>query len=190
MGKLFSEIDESLRSWIDAQHLFIVATAPGGSEGHINCSPKGLDAFRILGPTTVAYLDYIGSGVETIAHVRENGRILITFCAFEGAPKIVRIHGRGTIFEPSDAGFGALIANFDPEPGVRAIVRVEATRISDSCGFGVPRYRYESERTQLVASAVRKGEALVAYQRQKNRRSIDGLPGLRWTERDEDPASA
>ena len=117
--------------------------------------------------------------------MRENGRILITFCAFEGAPKIVRIHGRGTIIEPPDAEFAALVANFDPQPGVRAIVRIEATRISDSCGFGVPRYRYEAERTQLIASAERKGDALAAYQREKNRFSIDGLPGLEWTERED-----
>ncbi len=184
MGKVFPELDELLRAWIAAQHVFFVATAPGGDGGHVNCSPKGLDTFRILGPTTVAYLDYIGSGVETIAHVRENGRILITFCAFEGAPKIVRIHGRGTIVEPPDAEFAALIANFDPQPGVRAVVRIEATRISDSCGFGVPQFRYEQERTQLVAWAERKQDSLTVYQREKNRSSIDGLPGLKWIERD------
>ncbi len=182
MGKVFPELDEPLRAWISAQRVFFVATAPRGDGGHINCSPKGLDSFRVLGPTTVAYLDYIGSGVETIAQVRENGRILITFCAFEGAPKIVRIHGRGTIVEPPDAEFKALIVNFDPQPGVRAIVRIEATRISDSCGFGVPLLRYEGERTQLIASAVRKGDSLMVYQREKNRSSIDGLPGLKWVE--------
>ena len=182
MGKIFPEFDEPLRTWIAAQHVFFVATAPTGADGHINCSPKGLDSFRILGPTTVAYLDYTGSGVETIAHVRENGRILITFCAFEGAPKIVRLHGRGTIIEPIDADFEALLASFAPQPGIRSIVRVQVTRISDSCGFGVPRLRYEQDRTQLVAWAERKGETLTTYQREKNRSSIDGLPGLRWTE--------
>ena len=93
MGKVFPELDESLRAWIGAQKMFFVATAPRGGDGHVNCSPKGLNSFRILGPTTVAYLDYIGSGVETIAHVRQNQRILITFCAFEGAPKIGRLAG-------------------------------------------------------------------------------------------------
>lgn len=185
MGKVFPELDESLRAWIGAQKMFFVATAPSGGDGHVNCSPKGLNSFRILGPTTVAYLDYIGSGVETIAHVRQNQRILITFCSFEGAPKIVRLHGRGTIIEPFDAEFAALIARFDPQPGVRAIVQIEATRISDSCGFGVPLLRFEGERTQLVASAVRKRDSLAAYQREKNRTSIDGLPGLRWTEPDQ-----
>ncbi len=185
MGKVFPELDEPLSAWIRAQRMFIVATAPSGSKGHINCSPKGLDTLRVLGPTSIAYLDYVGSGVETIAHVRENGRILITFCAFEGAPKIVRIHGRGSVVEPQDPEFAELIAKFDPGAGVRAIVRIEATRISDSCGFGVPKFQYEGERTQLIASAERKGDTLIDYQRQKNRSSIDGLPGLRWVEREE-----
>lgn len=182
MGRIYSEIDAALRAWIAAQHMFFVATAPTGDGGHINCSPKGLDSFRILGPTTVAYLDYIGSGVETIAHVRQNGRILIMFCAFEGAPKIVRLHGRGTILEPNDPGFEAALASFMPQPGVRAIVRIDVARISDSCGFGVPLLRFEGDRAQLVASAVRKQDRLIPYQREKNRWSIDGLPGLRWTE--------
>jgi len=184
MGKVFPELDEPLRAWIAAQHVFFVATAPSGAEGHVNCSPKGLDAFRVLGPKTVAYVDYVGSGAETVAHVRQNGRIVVMFCAFEGAPRIVRLHGRGTIVEPSDAEFEALLAHFDPGPGLRSIVRIHVTRISDSCGFGVPLLRFEDDRPQLAAWAVRKQDGLASYQRDKNRSSIDGLPGLKWTQRD------
>ena len=184
MGKTYTEINEKLRAFIEAQHCFFVASAPNGSGGHVNCSPKGVDSFRILGPTTVAYLDFVGSGVETIAHVRQNGRVVIMFCAFAGPPNIVRLHGQGEIVEPNDAAFAALIAHFTHLPGVRAIVRVELTRIADSCGYGVPLLGYEGERTQMATWAERKAEAglLEAYQREKNAVSLDGLPGLRWTE--------
>jgi hypothetical protein len=182
MGKIYAEIDERLRTFIAAQHLFFVASAPAGPGGHVNCSPKGLDTFRVLGPTTVACLDYTGSGVETVAHVRENGRIVVMFCAFEGPPNIVRLHGRGEVVEPGDAEFGALRAHFEPGPGLRAIVRIEVTRISDSCGYGVPLLRHDGERPQLAAWAERKGDdGLAAYRREKNAASIDGLPGLRST---------
>lgn len=185
MGKIFDEIDGKLRDFIEAQHCFFVASAPSGDGGHVNCSPKGTDSFRILGPTTVAYLDYVGSGVETIAHVRQNGRVVIMFCAFEGPPKIVRLHGRGEILEPGDAAFAALLAEFTPPPGVRAIVRVELSRIADSCGYAVPRLAYVGERKEMTAWAERKGEdGLVDYQREKNATSLDGLPGLRWVERE------
>ena len=182
MGKSYPGIDDPLRAFLERQHVFFVATAPSGTEGHVNCSPKGLDCLRILGPTTVAYLDYVGSGAETIAHVRENGRIVLMFCAFEGPPKIVRLHGRGEVLEPEDADFATLLASFDPGLGARSIVRVELDRISDSCGYGVPLLRFEGERTQLPAWAERKGDAgLVEYQRAKNAASVDGLPALRWT---------
>ena len=183
MGKTFSEIDDALRQFVERQPLFFVATAPTSVEGHVNCSPKGLDSLRILGPTTVAYLDYAGSGVETIAHVRENGRIVIMLCAFEDAPKIVRFHGTGDVIEPHDAGFASLLALFEPGPGVRAVIRIEVERISDSCGFGVPILRFEKDRMQLAASAEKKGESgLAAYKRRKNAASIDGIPALRFTE--------
>jgi hypothetical protein len=184
MGKTYAEIDERLQSFIAKQHVFFVASAPTGPGGHINCSPKGgSDTFRILGPTRVAYLDFVGSGVETIAHVRENGRVVVMFCAFEGPPNIVRLYGRGSIVEPRDAEFAELLARFDPKPGIRAIVRVDLTRISDSCGYGVPLLRSESEREQMIEWAERKKEAgLEAYQRENNALSLDGLRGLRWTE--------
>jgi hypothetical protein len=183
MGKSYSEIDDQLRAFVERQHVFFVATAPSGAEGHVNCSPKGLDCLRLLGPTTVAYLDYVGSGAETLAHARQNGRIVLMFCAFEGAPKIVRLHGRAQALKPGDPAFAELLRLFEPGLGVRSIFRVELDRITDSCGYGVPLLRYEAERTQLPAWAERKGEAgLHDYQRAKNSVSIDGLPALRWTE--------
>lgn len=103
MGKLYDTLDVPLQTFLSAQHLFFVSTAPSGDDGHVNCSPKGLDTFRILGPNTVAYLDFVGSGVETIAHLRQNGRIVLMFCAFEGPPRIVRLHGKGTVIEPQDS---------------------------------------------------------------------------------------
>lgn len=181
MGRVHPEIDAPLRDFLARQHVFFVATAPA-SGGHVNVSPKGLDAFRVTGPRNVAYLDLIGSGAETIAHVRENRRITLLFCAFEGAPRILRLQGDGTIVEPADAGWPALRALFPAGPA-RAIVQVEVTRIADSCGFGVPLFRYEGERTQLPAWMERKGEeGLLDYQRLKNATSLDGLPALRWVE--------
>ena len=181
MGRLYAHLDDALRAFIEAQHVFFVATAPRGDAGHVNLSPKGLDGLRILGPTTIAYLDYAGSGAETIAHLRENGRIVVMLCAFEGAPKILRLYGRGMAVEPADAEFATLRARFPATPRIRSIVRVELERIADSCGYAVPRYRYEGERPQLFEWIERKGDdGVVAYQREHNRRSIDGLPALRW----------
>ncbi len=182
MGKVYAEIDDKLRTFIEAQQMFFVATAPSGSEGHVNLSPKGMESLRILGPRTIAYADFVGSGIETIAHLRQNGRIVLMLCAFAGPPNIVRLYGRGEVAEPQDAAFGSLLAHFTPALGIRAIIRIEVERINDSCGYGVPLYRYEDQRPQIAAWAERKGEAgLVDYQRENNSCSIDGLPGLRWT---------
>ena len=181
MGKIYPEIDDKLRAFIEAQHVFFVATAPSGDGGHPNCSPKGRDSLKFLGSRTVAYVDFVGSGVETIAHLRQNGRIVIMFCAFEGPPKIVRLHGRGTVIEPADPAFASLLEEMkcEPELGLRSIVRVDLERISDSCGYGVPLYRYERERDQLPRWAEKKGvDGLEVYKREKNAVSIDGLPGL------------
>lgn len=186
MGKVLPAIDEPLRAFLAAQRVFFVATAPAGPAGLVNCSPKGLDSFRVLGPTTVAYLDSVGSGVETIAHVRENGRICVMFCAFDGAPKIVRLHGTGRVVEPEDAGWEALLAAFAPVPkmALRAIVVVDLLRIAESCGYGVPLFDFRGEREQMTAWCERKGpQGARDYQREKNVRSLDGLPGLRWPER-------
>lgn len=184
MGKVFEEIDDSLHAFVKRQHVFFVGTAPASVDGHVNCSPKGLDSLRVLGPSTIAYLDYAGSGAETIAHVRENGRIVIMLCAFEGPPKIVRFHGKGEVLEPDHAEFGDLLQLFAPGPGVRSIIRVAVDRISDSCGYGVPRLEFREERAQLSLWAENKGKSgLTRYKREKNAVSIDGIPALQPSDR-------
>jgi hypothetical protein len=179
MGKVFAELDDDLRDFIARQRLFFVATAPLSADGHVNLSPKGFDTFRVLGPTTVAYLDLTGSGVETVAHLRENGRLTVMFCAFEGRPRILRLYGRGRVVEPGDAGWPTVSAGFPVVPGARSVVVLEVDRIADSCGYGVPRYEFASDRPQLTEWAEKKGaEGVREYQVRKNRTSIDGLPGL------------
>ena len=179
MGKNYSEIEDQIAKFIHEQHVFFVATAPLSSDGHVNLSPKGLDTFRILGTKTVAYLDVIGSGVETIAHLKENGRIVLMFCAFQGPSNIVRIYGRGRAVEPQVAEFPEIAAKFPKYQSTRSIIVVDVRRISDSCGYGVPLMKYEGERSQLHLWAEKKGpEGLKTYRQQKNRQSIDGLPGV------------
>ena len=183
MGKVFEEVDAALKAFIEAQHMFFVATAPVDAGGHVNLSPKGLDSLRFLTPAKIAYLDYVGSGAETIAHLKENGRIVIMFCALTGPPKIVRLHGRGEVLEPQDAEYERLRPLFPPIPSGRAIIVVSINRVADSCGFGVPLYRFERQRSQLADWADRKGEdGLSVYQREKNGSSIDGLPALEWVQ--------
>lgn len=183
MGKLFEQIDQALEDFIRAQKMFFVATAPLDGAGHVNVSPKGLDTLRVLDPQTMAYLDYVGSGAETVAHLRENGRIVLMLCAFQGAPRIVRFHGRGSVFEPHDPEFNQLRGLFPADPAGRTIVRISIDRIADSCGYGVPLYAFEGSRSQLSDWAARKGpQGLHEYQVQKNRISIDGLPALRGPE--------
>jgi len=179
MGKVVEALDADLVSWIEAQHVFFVATAPSGDEGHVNLSPKGHDTLRVLDDGTLAYLDLTGSGAETIAHLRQNGRITLMWCAFEGPPRIVRVHGRGEVLVPGDADFESLAPRFPELPGMRSIIRVVAERVSTSCGYSIPRMGYEAERDTLVRWAERKGpEGIAAYHDEKNRRSIDGLPAL------------
>lgn len=183
MGKLFDAIDPALEAFIRSQQMFFVATAPLGASGHINLSPKGLDTLRVLDPQTIAYLDYVGSGAETMAHLRENGRIVLMLCAFQGPPRIVRFHGRGEVLEPQDPAFDGLRTLFPSEPPARAIIRIAIERIADSCGYGVPLYAFEGQRAQMPKWAASKGaQGLHDYQVKKNRLSIDGLPALRWTE--------
>ncbi|HEY1476915.1 MAG TPA: pyridoxamine 5'-phosphate oxidase family protein [Chthoniobacterales bacterium] len=142
MGKIYESIDEKLRNWLSAQKVFFVATAPLSREGHVNCSPKDCGSFRVIDEQTVVYLDLTGSGVETVAHVKENERIVLMFCAFAGAPKIVRLHGDGEVIEPDHAEFDQLRANFPSTVGIRSFIKVHLTRISDSCGYGVPLYEF------------------------------------------------
>ena len=197
MARTYEQIDEHLREWIARQPMFFVASAPLAEDGHVNVSPKGPGgSLRVLGPDRVAYLDLVGSGAETIAHVRENGRIVVMFCAFEGPPRIVRLHGRGDVVLPGDGRSEALLAEagFD-EPTVpearRAIVVVNVTRIASSCGYGVPLMDYAGERPHTDASTrkrLRTGgpDAIVRYQQEKNRESIDGLPAVPALEMAED----
>jgi hypothetical protein len=189
MGKVFEGIDERLERWIAAQPMFFVGTAPLDSEGHVNVSPKGpIESLRVLGPLRVAYLDVVGSGAETIAHLRENGRIVIMLCAFAGPPRIVRLHGRGSVVAAGDPGFDELLSSCGFEVGGlpemrRSIVAVELERIADSCGYGVPLLSYEGRREHQdlwAAKKLRVGgpDALLDYQREKNAVSIDGLPAV------------
>jgi hypothetical protein len=179
MGTPLAAIDPELATWIAAQPLFFVATAPNGADGHVNCSPRG-GRLHVLGPREVAWVDRTGSGVETIAHLRENGRIVVMLCAFAGPPRILRLHGRGEVLAAGTPGFAALLPPLGDEPlGARAIVRVALERIATSCGFGVPNLRFEAERGELAAWTAKKGaDGVAAYVRAKNARSIDGLPGL------------
>ena len=180
MGKVFPDIDERNAAFIRAQRVFFVASAPLAADGTVNLSPKGLESFAILDPKTVAYLDLTGSGIETVAHMRENGRITFLFCAFEGPPRLLRLHGRGEAIEPGDPEWDELIARFPAQPSARAIIRARLDRIADSCGYGVPLYHFEGERSQLLDWSDRKGEDGIAkYQAENNAESLDGLPGLR-----------
>jgi hypothetical protein len=187
MGSVFDEIDGHLRDWILRQSMFFVGTAPAGGDGHVNVSPKGpIGTLRVLGPHSVAYLDIVGSGAETIAHLRENGRIVIMLCAFDGPPRIVRLHGHGQVVLPGDPKFHGLVNGFEQpehEEARRAIVLVGVARIADSCGYGVPLMRLEGQRPHMNAWAAKKlrvggPEAIIDYQREKNAVSIDGLPAI------------
>lgn len=186
MGQVYPRIDDRIRRWIERQQMFFVATAPLAGDGAVNLSPKGHDTLRVLDEHTLAFLDYGGSGIETVAHLRENGRIVIMLCAFEGPPKIYRFHGTGTVITPVDPAFGALAGHFDrARLGVRAIIRVAVSRISDSCGFGVPLFDFRGQRATSPDYLARTGvDEVRRYLGAHNTRSIDGLPGLTATEAD------
>jgi predicted pyridoxine 5'-phosphate oxidase superfamily flavin-nucleotide-binding protein len=181
MGKVHDGIDGPLADWIARQHMFFVATATSDTDGTVNVSPKGTaGTLVVLDEHRVAYLDLTGSGIETVAHLRENGRITLMWCAFEGPPRIVRVHGRGEVVTTADDSWDALLDRFGgPRPGQRSIIVVTARRVSDSCGYSVPLMDFSSERTRLDEwAAARTEDDLDAYRARKNARSIDGLPGL------------
>lgn len=179
MGRSFESVEPAQAEFLEAQPLFFVATAPSADGDHVNVSPKGYDTLRVLDPATVAYLDLTGSGVETIAHVRQNGRITLMACAFDGPPVIVRVYGRGEVVTGDASGFAELAARFPELPGVRAVILVHVERVSTSCGYGVPVMTPSAERPTLLEWAERRGPAGVAeYRADRNRASIDGLPGL------------
>jgi hypothetical protein len=194
MARTYDEIDEPLRAWIARQPMFFVGSAPLAGDGHVNVSPKGPGgSLRVLGPDRVAYLDLVGSGAETIAHVRENGRIVVMLCAFEGPPRIVRLHGRGEVVLPGDERYDALLAEAAFEETTvpearRAVVLVEVTRIASSCGYGVPLMDHAGERPHMDASKrkrlrTRGPDAIERYVQEHNRASIDGLPAVPATAR-------
>ena len=189
MGKVLYEIDGPLRRFIARQPMFFVGSAPLDAEGHVNVSPKGPGGtFAVLGPREVAYLDFFGSGAETVAHLRENGRIVVMFCAFDGPPRIVRLHGRGDVVWTDDAEFDDLYARagFEPwtvEEARRGIVRVEVTRVSTSCGYGVPLMEHVGEREHFDLHKRKRlrtegAETMRRRQVARNATSIDGLPAV------------
>ncbi len=182
MGRTYDAIDDRLAGWLQQQPVFFVSTAPAGGGGHLNCSPKGnRQEFAVLDTRRVAFLDQTGSGVETIAHLRENGRIVIMFCAFDGPPRIVRLHGRGRAVLVADPGFPQLRERFagGGGVGVRSVVEVAVERISDSCGYGVPLMTFQGHRPTMDQWAERKGPSGIAgYWEDKNSTSVDGLPGV------------
>ena len=142
MGKIYEELEPRLQDFIMAQKMFFVGSAPLGGDGLINISPKGLDTFRILDNKTVAYLDLTGSGIESIAHIKENGRFVIMFCSFDEKPLILRLHGTAQVIENSDNDWPSLAEKFSIMDGARAIIKLDIQRIADSCGWGVPKYDY------------------------------------------------
>lgn len=188
MGTVFPELDDQLRGWIARQPMFFVATAPSGDGGHLNLSPKGgQGTLAVLGPRELAYVDLFGSGIETVAHLKQNGRVILMWCAFTGPPMVVRVHGQGEVVEMTDPRFAELLARFDlpaeAHGSVRGMIRVDITRIADSCGFVVPRMDYREERRALYRTAdawLRQDgpDAIRAYCDVNNLESIDGLPGL------------
>jgi hypothetical protein len=176
MGKLFTEISEILKDFIEAQPMFFVATAPLSGDGHVNMSPKGYDSFRVLSSDEVCYLDLTGSGNETSAHLLENGRITFMFCAFSGPPQILRLYGRGTTVLPGSERWDELLGKFPAQVGVRQIIVASIELVQTSCGFGVPRMELKEQRDRLTRWAEHKGEdGLVEYREGKNMESLDGL---------------
>jgi Pyridoxamine 5'-phosphate oxidase len=178
LGKTYAEITPAIRTWIGRQAVYFVATAPL-SGGHVNCSPKGLDSFRVLDGRTVCYLDLLGSGAETASHVRENGRIVFMFCAFEGPPKIIRLHGRAEVVLPGSADWAELDPLFPARRAKRSVIRAKIDRVSDSCGFGVPLMALAGERGAMEKWCEGKSDGdFDDYRRKKNAKSIDGLAGF------------
>lgn len=185
MGKEYTEIDERIQKWMQRQHMFFVATAPSSASGLVNSSPKGLDCLRVLGPNRLAYVDTGGSGIETLAHLRENGRITIMMCAFDGPPKIFRFYGRGTPVEPHEDGFDELLARFPEMPAARNIIVIDVARIIDSCGFGVPLYEFKQHRDSLQNYFSKQtDDDIWKYRRDRNSESLEGLPGLSFPDED------
>ena len=180
MGKVYESIHGNIRQWLEDQPVFFIATSPLKGDGHINLSPKGHDTLRFIDEHTVAYADYGGSGIETVAHIRENGRIVLMACAFSGKPKIIRLHGAGQVITGDQAEFKELSALFAGNlTGIRSIIKINVTRVSDSCGYGVPLMEFQQHRDTSIRFRENAGnETLRDYFKDNNQTSIDGLPGL------------
>ncbi len=177
MGKFHSSIAAAHEQFIKRQHLFFVSTAPLSGDGHINCSPKGLDCFRVLSPNRVAYMDLVSSGNETSAHTLENGRITLMFCSFEGPPNILRLYGKGATVLPGNPEWEIYAPHFTLYPSTRQIIVAEISKVQTSCGYGVPLFQYEGERSIHFDWAEKKGDqGLQEYIRKNNLQSMDGLP--------------
>ncbi len=178
MATKFTAIDDKHRAFIARQHVFFTASA--ASDARVNVSPRSTDAFRVLGPNTVAYLDRTGSGNETSAHITAGGRVTIMFCAFDGPPMILRLHGKGRVLHHGTADYATLLARAfggDEPRGARQIIVVETDLVVTSCGYGVPLFDYRQERVSMDNWASTKSDAdIIAYRREKNRVSLDGLP--------------
>ena len=192
MGEVYDRIDDHLAAWIARQPMFFVGSAPLSADGHVNVSPMGpMGTFAVLGEHRVAYLDYFGSGAETMAHLRENGRVVVMFCAFDGPPRIIRLHGRGEAVVPGDARFAQLEADAaftakltEVEESKRAIVVIDVARVSKSCGYGVPVMEQTGEREHFDLSKRKRlrtmgPAAMMAFESERNARSIDGLPAAK-----------
>jgi Pyridoxamine 5'-phosphate oxidase len=185
MGKSYDQLDDNLIAFIKAQKLFFVATAPLSAEGHVNVSPKGYDSLAVIDNKTVAYLDLGGSGIETQAHCRENGRITLMFCAFEGKANIVRIFGKGEAIAFTDPGFEEMLALFSGFERARAVIKINIDHIMDSCGWGVPFFEFKGERDQLLRNVdFRSHEDWAEHRFNTNATSLDGLPGLTRPDQD------
>jgi hypothetical protein len=179
MGRVYDSISDPLQSFIAEQPMFFVATAPLAGDGHVNLSPKGMDTLRVVDPTTIAYVDLVGSGAETIAHLRENGRITIMWNSFSDKPRILRAYGRGAPVLPGDERFADLATLFPAYRALRSVIRIDVDRVADSCGFGVPQMDLVGQRSRLIEwGDHRTDDQLEAYKRDKNAVSIDGLPAL------------
>lgn len=179
MGKLYEKLDDKLVGFIKTQKMFFVGSAPLSGDGHVNLSPKGYDSLEIIDERTIAYLDLGGSGIETHAHVLENGRVTIMFCAFEGRANILRLYGQGEVYDFTHPDYPALLKLFPDYGKARAVIKIKLTRIQDSCGWGVPFYDFKGERDQLKRSeSHRTYEEWVEHRYNTNSESIDGLPGL------------
>jgi hypothetical protein len=179
VAKIFDSIDDDLRAWIAQQPMWFVATSPLSAEGHVNMSPRGHDSFSVLDDHRVGWVDYTGSGVETIAHIRENARVCLMFSSFGARPRIVRLHGRGAVHLPGEGAFDEVAAWHPENPSTRAVITVDVTRISDACGWGVPQMEVTGERELIRQNAEKKGtQGMADYRALKNATSIDGLPGM------------